>query len=79
MLKEQILLKVIQEPDSDKRVVLSRPAGHETLLFAGSDLSAPDICCGKCGGPIIMGVLKPAFVNFVFQCRKCGAFNDLTQ
>jgi hypothetical protein len=78
MLKEQIRLKVIPEPDPDRRVVLSRPAGPGTALFTGSDPTAPDICCGKCGSPIITGMAR-TFVNFVFQCRNCGAFNDLTR
>ena len=78
MLKEQVLLKVISEPDSDRRVVLTRPAGPQTVLFAGSDPTAPDFCCGKCETPIITG-MRPTFVNFVFQCRKCGAFNDVTR
>jgi hypothetical protein len=77
MEKQQIRLKVIPEPDPDERVVLSRPLGLGTVLFTGSDPSAPDICCGGCGGPIIMG-MPQTFVNFVFQCGVCGAFNDLT-
>ena len=77
MARQQIRLKVIPEPDPDERVVLSRPSGAGTLLFTGSDLSAPDICCGKCGAAIIRA-MRRTYVNFVFQCRDCGAFNDLT-
>lgn len=74
--KRQIRLKVIPEPDPDTRVVVSRPSEFDALLFTGSDPSAPDICCGKCGAAIIRG-MPQKFVNLVFKCPTCGAFNDL--
>jgi hypothetical protein len=45
-------------------------------LFTGVDLAAPDLCCGSCGEPIIRRMVG-TFVNFVCQCRACGAFNDV--
>jgi hypothetical protein len=54
-----------------------RSAGVGTLLFTGSDLSAPDMCCGNCGAPIIRAMRRTYF-NFVFQCTVCEAFNDIT-
>jgi hypothetical protein len=71
MARQQIRLKVISEPDPQKRVIIN-------VLVTGTNASAPDICCGGCGAPLITGMAAVTFFNVVFRCSACGAFNDLT-
>jgi len=72
MAKWQIFLKVIPEPESDKRVIFR----HDRAV-SGKDRSAPDICCGNCGVALITGMAEINFLNIVFECFACGAFNNL--
>jgi hypothetical protein len=75
MTKPAIHLRVIPEPEPETRVIF-RHAGPNPLV-SGSDGSAPDLCCGTCGSPLVTGIAKMVFYNIVFFCHVCGAFNEL--
>ncbi|HEY7449453.1 MAG TPA: hypothetical protein VH702_14960 [Vicinamibacterales bacterium] len=75
MTKPDIRLKVIPEPEPETRVIF-RHAGPNPLV-SGADKSAPNICCGGCGSPLVTGIAKLVFTNIVFLCQVCGAFNEL--
>lgn len=74
MAKPQFFLKVIPEPKSDRRVVF-----HHDGALTGTEGSAPDFCCGQCGAVLVTGMNEVHFVDAVFRCHACGAFNDMNQ
>jgi hypothetical protein len=51
--------------------------GPDSIALKGTDSSAPDLCCGGCGAPLIRGMAQISFVNVVFRCYACGEFNEL--
>ena len=71
MAKSRLFLRVIPEPDSQTRVIFR----HDGAV-TGTDRSAPDICCGNCEAPLITGMPEMSFVDVVFRCHACGAFNE---
>ena len=75
MEKPHIRLKVISQPAPETRVVF-RHVGPNPLV-SGADRSAPDICCGGCGNPLVTGIAQLVFTNVVLLCQMCGAFNEL--
>lgn len=75
MAKPHIPLTVIPEPEPETRVIFQH-AGPNPIV-AGTDPSAPDLCCGDCGAPLVTGIAKMVFFNIVFLCQACGAFNEL--
>jgi hypothetical protein len=77
MAKRQILLQVIPEPDPETRVIFHHD-GPNSVALSGTDRSAPDLCCGGCGAPLVTGVTETSVDNVVFRCHACGAFNELT-
>lgn len=77
MTKGQIRLNVISEPEPETRVIFQH-AGPNPMV-KGTDASAPDLCCGGCGAPLVTGIAKMVFFNIVFLCHACGAFNELMQ
>jgi hypothetical protein len=72
MAKWQIRLKVIPEPAPDNRVIF-----HHDGAVGGRNRAAPEICCGNCGTVLVTGISEISFVNVVFRCYACGAFNRL--
>jgi hypothetical protein len=75
MPKLAIRLKVIPKPEPETRIILQRDGPNP--LVSGSDQSAPDLCCGACGFPLVTGIEKLVITNAVVHCQKCGAFNEL--
>ena len=75
MVRPSVCLRVIPEPDPNTRVIF-RHDGPDSVAVKGTDRFAPDICCGGCGAPLIRGMSELSFVNVVFRCYACGAFNE---
>jgi hypothetical protein len=73
-MKTRVSLSVIPEPEPETRVIFQH-AGPNPLV-RGSDLMAPDLCCGDCGAPLVTGISRVVFYNIVFLCYACGAFNE---
>ncbi|MGH9146144.1 MAG: hypothetical protein ACRD1Q_05500 [Vicinamibacterales bacterium] len=73
--KRLIHLNVIPEPEPETRVVFQHSGPNP--MVSGTDRSAPDLCCGGCGTPLVTGIAHMVFYNVVFLCQVCGAFNEL--
>jgi hypothetical protein len=78
MAKPQVRLRVIPEPDPDTRVIFHHD-GPSTVALTGTNQSAPDLCCGACGAPLIRGIVELSVVGVVFRCYGCGAFSELSR
>ncbi len=65
-------MKVIPEPAPNTRVIL-RFAPGKAMLGDGDT----DLLCGTCSEPLAKCLHSSTQANnVVFQCTKCGAFND---
>lgn len=77
MAKPQVRLRLIPEPDPERRVIFHHD-GPGTIAVSGTHPSAPDLCCGACGAPLIRGISTLSVVGVVFRCYGCGAFSELS-
>jgi hypothetical protein len=84
------ILDVIPEPGQDTRAVLRhQPGWLERFLpdvLASRLVPSPgpfftgdgplDLLCGQCGATLASGMEEGRVQDVVFQCPRCGAFND---
>jgi hypothetical protein len=54
-------------------------AAHQTVVFHGDAVDAPDLCCGTCEAPLMIGIDRRTLTNMAIECAQCGAFNDTRQ
>jgi len=62
-----------------------KPAEGTTVLLAempgpvirGQEKHAPDICCGKCGHVLILGMSRKRISDIVIRCFACQSYNYL--
>jgi hypothetical protein len=71
---ERIRLKVIPEPEPKTRAILNYTGEGTIVIMAYHSEISFD--CGKCGAPLIVGMLPEQVVNIVIKCNGCGSFND---
>lgn len=68
-----IKLKVIPEPTSGTRAVMTR-TGPETVFVAAD--AAEVYVCGACEAPLLVGVPRGFMNGPVLKCARCEAYND---
>lgn len=84
------ILDTILEPDDDTRAVLRQGEGlldrvlPDALASLVSESPGPfftgdgplDLLCGECGATLADGMEEGRVRDVVFECPRCGAFND---
>jgi hypothetical protein len=68
-------LPIISEEQSKGRSILV--CRDEGPVLNGNDERAPNLCCGTCGVPLVVGLPASTVINVVVQCKGCGSLNDL--
>jgi DNA-directed RNA polymerase subunit RPC12/RpoP len=75
---KHVPLRVIPEPEEGTRSVLITDSKDEDFVFIrGEDPRVRlSLDCGNCGKPLIIGIPRMKIINVVFQCPRCGSYND---
>lgn len=73
-IKERIPLRVISEPDPNRRTVFEK-MGDGTILFQGFDTNTA-LVCGKCGATLAAGLQPSQIKSIVLRCTQCMAYNE---
>lgn len=68
-------LRIIPEPDSNTRAVLTQQSPDIVLLTGAGD---NNLLCGQCGVMLVRGVGE-VLSNVVILCAGCGGYNDCSR
>ena len=68
----KLLLRVVT-PDVERCTI---DAADHSVAFKGDALDAPQLCCGACEAPLVIGIDRRNLSNMIIECHRCGAFND---
>lgn len=72
MAKKEIALQVVTEYEPLGGSII-RPSGADTVAIAGPDTKQPDMCCGRCGASLVVGMPRENIRGVFIRCSGCNA------